>query len=162
MKWIPVTLVCVYLASLAVCDEPNRNNDPENDHQQRRCRIAELDPTMAGKEVTVRFSVARLQGVAQRGKIGQSPTFIIETEPDAQTENRLTVWIVGDLTNVLHRLQMAFLQENQLKAGVKIEATGTLGVHQMDSHSFSIDVGRWQDFRIIPADGNGLEEPIRI
>jgi hypothetical protein len=98
---------------------------------------------MGRMDVTVRFSVSRLQGVAQRGEEGQSPTFIIETEPDTQTENRLTVWIKGDLTNVLHRLQMAFLQENQLKAGVKIEATGKLSVHEMNSHDFSLDVDRW-------------------
>lgn len=153
MKWFSLTLVlCVCSASLGFCEEPGSVSQ-RGDEQQAALNIADLDASMDGKNVTVRITVAKLEGVAQLGKQGQSPTFIVETEPEAQTGNRLTVWIRGDLTNVLHHLQMAFLQENQLKSGTRIEVTGKLTVHTMDAQSFMIDVNRWQDFRILPTIG---------
>ena len=96
--------------------------------------------------------------VAQRWEPGQSPTFIIETEPGVGTENRLGVWIEGELTNILHRLLMGFLQENQLRNGTTILATGRLGVHTMDANCFFLEVSKWQNFRILPSDVDGQEE----
>ena len=109
-------------ASLGFGDEPTRSKGRDDDHRHGLL-IADLDTTLAGTDVTVRFTVAGLQGVAQRWEPGQSPTFIIETEPGVGTENRLGVWIEGELTNVLHRLLMGFLQENQFKKGTTILAT---------------------------------------
>ncbi len=74
-------------------------------------------------EMPRRRTVAGLQDVAQRRKPGTSPTFIIETEPGNGTENRRSVWVEGEPTNVLHRLQRGVLQENQLATGTTILAS---------------------------------------
>ena len=144
-------------ALVGFADEPLDNKDHDDD-RRRVLLIDDLDSTLVGTDVTVRFAVAGLQGVAQRLEPGQSPTFILETAPGIRTENRLSVWIKGELTNVLHHLQMGFLQENQLKEGTTILATGHLGVHTMDANLFLLDVSKWQDFRIVPSDAGGPEE----
>ena len=69
-----------------------------------------LNPKMDGKSVTVRFTVSGLYGISQLSVPGQSPSFGIHTD-----EKRLTVWIEGELANVLDRFQMRYLQSNQLQ-----------------------------------------------
>ncbi|MEQ1825523.1 MAG: hypothetical protein ABL921_06235 [Pirellula sp.] len=112
--------------------------------------IGELEPKLDKKEVTIKFTVAKLEGVAQLYKEGQAPTFVIETESDKQ-ENRLSVWIEGELANVLDRLEMGYLQDNQLKAGTTVVATGMIRVHTTDSHLFLFSITKWQNFRILPS-----------
>lgn len=147
-------VLCLCCVALATGDEPDVN---DGRGVEQGLRIADLSPALAGQELTVRFTVAGLQGVAQRGQPGQSPTFIIETKPETDTANRLVVWIEGELSDVLHRLQLAFLQQHALKSGAMIEATGRLRVYTRDGHSFSMDVDRWQDFRILPGDADEVQ-----
>jgi primosomal replication protein N len=112
--------------------------------------IADLQPKLDGKEVTIKFTVAALDGIAQLTKEGQALSFLIETESGTQ-ENRLSVWVEGELANVLENLQMSYLQENQLKVGTTIVATGVIRVHTMDSHLYFLSVTKWKNFRILPS-----------
>ncbi len=112
--------------------------------------IEELDSKHDGKEVTIKFTVARLQGVAQRQVDGQAPSFVIETDFGAQ-DNQLSVWIEGELANVLERLDMGFGQQHELRKGTTIVATGLVSIQAMDAHQFLISITRWQNFRILPS-----------
>jgi hypothetical protein len=112
--------------------------------------ISDLEPKLDGKDITIKFTVTGLDGIAQRVKVGQAPSFAIETD-SGKHENRLTVWIEGELANVLDRLQMGAFQENQLKVGTTIVATGALRVHKSDSHVFLFSVTQWKNFRILPS-----------
>lgn len=138
-------------------DEPVIKKGRDDDGR-KGLLIADLDATLDGRDVTVRFTVAELQGVAQRYEPGQSPTFVIKTKPETGTKGRLRVWVAGELTNVLHRLQMGFLQENQLETGTTILAKGRLAVHVKDPTYFTLEVNRWQTFRILPSNVDGQEE----
>ena len=110
--------------------------------------IGDLEPKLDGQEVTVKFTITALAGIAQRVKEGQAPSFAMETDQVKQ-KNVLSVWIEGELANVLDRLQMGYLQDNQLKAGTTVVATGKLSVHKVDSHLFFLSVTKWQDFRVL-------------
>lgn len=110
--------------------------------------IGDLQPKLDGKEVTIRFTITAVGGIAQLTKEGQAPSFAIKTD-SGKHENRLSVWIEGELANVLDRLQMSFLQENQLKVGTTIVATGVVHVHTMDSHLYFFSVTKWTNFRIL-------------
>jgi hypothetical protein len=111
--------------------------------------ISDLEPKLDSKEVTVKFTITGLDGIAQRAKEGQAPSFAIETDSGKQT-NVLSVWIEGELANVLDRLQMSYLQENQLKAGTTVIATGKLTVHKTDPHLYFLSITKWQGFRVLP------------
>ena len=139
-----VALLCVCLMSVSNAVEPQHGDAVQP------ISIADLDPKLDGKEATVKFTVTKLEGVAQLRVGGQAPTFVIETDFGKQ-ENRLSVWIEGELANVLDRLEMSFLQENQLKAGTTIVAKGMLRVHTMDSQLYLLSITKWQNFRILPS-----------
>lgn len=68
--------------------------------------IGDLEPKLDGKEITVKFSITGVDGIAQRVKEGQAPSFAIETE-SGKHKNQLSVWIEGELANVLDRMQMS-------------------------------------------------------
>lgn len=111
--------------------------------------IADLEPTLDGKEVTVKFTVTALEGISQLATEGQAPTFAIETEKGEQ-KNELSVWIEGELANVLNQLQLAAFQDNALKAGTVIVASGKLSKHKSIPNLYFLNVSKWQDFRILP------------
>ena len=60
--------------------------------------IAKLDPKLDRKEVTIRFSVSELGGVAQLSIPGKAPTFVIEATSEHERKD-LTVWIEGELAD---------------------------------------------------------------
>lgn len=78
--------------------------------------IAKLDPMLDRKEVTIEFSVSELGGVAQLSVPGKAPAFVIEATSEHE-EKDLTVWIEGELADVLDRLQLSYLGSNPLKKG---------------------------------------------
>jgi hypothetical protein len=112
--------------------------------------VGDLEPKLDGKEVTVKFTITGLDGIAQLTKEGQAPSFAIETD-SAKQKNMLSVWIEGELANVLDRLQMCAFQDNQLKAGTVICAMGKLTVHKTIPNQYFLNVNKWQGFRILPA-----------
>ncbi len=112
--------------------------------------ISDLEPKLDGKEVTVKFTIKGVLGITQLVKEGQAPSFQINTD-SGKHENRLSVWIEGELANVLDRLQMSQGQENQLKEGITIVATGKVSVHKFESHSYLVAVTKWKNFRILPS-----------
>lgn len=112
--------------------------------------VGDLDPNLDGKEVSIKFTITRLDGIAQLTKEGQAPSFAIETDSGKQ-KNVLDVWIEGELANVLDRLQMCAFQDNPLKAGTAISATGKLTVHKTIPNQYLFRVANWQSFRILPA-----------
>lgn len=112
--------------------------------------IGDLEPTLDGEDVTVKFTITELVGIAQRAKAGQAPTFAIETASGDQ-KNKLSVWIEGDLANVLDRLQMSAFQENALKANTEVIATGSLTAHKTIASHYLLTVNKWQNFRILPS-----------
>lgn len=112
--------------------------------------IADLEPKLDGEIVTIKFTVTELGGIAQLSKPGQSPWFAIETEKGSQN-NLLAVWIIDELANVLHRLQLAAYQENAIKPGTVIVATGKLTLHKTIPNQYFFNISRWQDFRILPS-----------
>jgi hypothetical protein len=118
--------------------------------EQTPLLLNELAPELDGDEVTVKFTVAGLDGVAQLSIPGQAPSFAIETEKGKQN-NQLSVWIEGELANVLDRLEMSAFQENSLKTGTVIVATGKLTAHRSNPDLYFLKINRWQDFRILPS-----------
>ena len=129
--------------SLAGADAVGRNDF------ERTLSVAELEPKLDGQEVTIKFTITGLDGIAQLTKEGQAPSFAIETESGEQ-KNKLSVWIEGELANVLDRLQMSAFQDNALKVGTVVVATGKLGVHQTIPNQYFLNVAKWQGFRILP------------
>lgn len=115
--------------------------------------VGDLEPKFDGKEVTVKFTISGLDGIAQLTKEGQAPSFAIETDSEKQ-KNMLSVWIGGELANVLDRLQMCAFQDNALKAGTVICATGKLSIHKSIPNQFFLDVNKWQGFRVLSATEN--------
>lgn len=111
--------------------------------------IGDLEPQLNGKEVTIKFTITGLDGIAQQAKEGQAPSFAIETDNGKQ-KNELSVCIEGELANVLDRLQMAAFQDNPLKAGTTIIATGKLAVHKTSPNQYLLKVTKWQGFRVLP------------
>jgi hypothetical protein len=112
--------------------------------------IGDLKPARDGEEVTVKFTIKALGGIAQRARVGQAPSFVIETVSGSQ-ENKLSVWIEGELANVLDRLQLGAFQENALKADTVAIATGKLTVHKTIANQYFLNANKWQGFRILPA-----------
>ena len=136
-------LVCVSLGCSKGTVVPPRQGDGP-----RPMRVDDLDPDLDGEELTVRFTVAKLDGVSQLLKEGQGPTFVIEAAP-GERGDRLTVWVEGELATVLDRLRMSFGQENEPKAGTTIVATGVLCF--FEPHRYTLSVTRWQNFRVLPS-----------
>ena len=112
--------------------------------------VGDLEPRYDGKEVTIKFTVTRLDGISQLAKEGQAPSFAIETDSGNQ-KNKLSVWIGGELANVLDRLQMSAFQDNALKAGTTISATGKLSVHKSIPNQYFLKVDKWEGFQILAA-----------
>lgn len=115
--------------------------------------IGDLNPTLDGKRVTVRFTVAQLEPVTQRHVPGQAPTFIIEPKSEHDKKS-LSVWIEGQLANVLDRLQMSVFQSNPIAQGTTIIASGELRIHRdkKDGELYLLYVKKWKAFRIVPPD----------
>lgn len=116
--------------------------------------IAKLDPKLDGKEVTVRLTVSELGGVAQLSIPGVAPIFVIEATSEHKGRD-LTVWIEGDLAEVLERLQLSFYGSNPISKGTIIVATGALtfspGTDNRKGHEwYTLKVDKWQNFRIVP------------
>lgn len=114
--------------------------------------IAKLEPTLDHKEVTIEFSVSELGGVSQLSIPGKAPTFVIEAMSEHEGKD-LTVWIEGELADVLDRLQLSYLGSNPMKKGTVIVATGTLtffpGAGERKGHEwYTLQVEKWQNFRI--------------
>lgn len=120
------------------------------DDTQEPLLIADLEPKLDGEIVTIKFTVTELGGIAQLSKPGEAPWFAIETEKGSQ-KNMLSVWIIEELANVLNRLQLAAFQENALKPGTVIVATGKLTVHKTIPNQYFFNISQWQDFRILPS-----------
>ena len=115
--------------------------------------IAKLEPKLDGEEVTVKFAVSELDGVAQLFIPGKAPSFVIEATSEHERKD-LTVWIKGELADVLDRLQLSFYGSNQLKKGTIIVATGSLafspGTGNRKGHEwYTLKVEKWQSFRIV-------------
>lgn len=149
MKYLLLWVVVTFLSCLSIASE--RDPTPVESPDTRPVGIADLVPTMDRREVSIRFTVDELSGVAGRFKPGQAPSFVIYTkrEHDATT---LSVWVEGELANVLDRLQMSCYQSNQFKKGTVIEATGVVRIHNDTSSGelYTIYVDKWQKFRILP------------
>jgi hypothetical protein len=145
-------LLCMTIALLSHREglTVEREDDSKNGSRPTLA-IADLNPKMVGKHVTVRFTVAKLGGIAERHVPGQAPSFAIETKSEHRTK-KLSVWVMGELANVLDRLQMSYLQTNQFKKGTIIVVTGKLGIHQnkKDGELYSLEIKKWQKFRIVP------------
>ncbi len=115
--------------------------------------IAQLDPKLDRQPVTVQFAVSSLEGVAQLSIEGQAPTFIIQATSD-HSKKDLSVWIEGELADVLDRLQLSYGSSNAVKKGTVIIATGPLsfapGTGARQGHEwYSLKVAKWQNFRIV-------------
>lgn len=145
MGYFMVALVCGWLGISSGSADP-----PPQQDVSRPLLIDDLEPKLDGKEVTLKFTITRLDGIAQRAKKRQAPSFAIETD-SGKHENRLSVWIEGELANVLDRLQMSYGQENPLKVGTTIVATGVVRVHKLDTHMYLFSVTQWENFRILPS-----------
>ena len=143
--YVVAALACNWLGISSGSDPP-----PPKGNATQPILIGDLKPQLDGREVTVRFTITKLDGIAQLAKEGQALSFAMETDGGKQ-ENVLSVWIEGELANVLDRLQMSYLQENQLKAGTTIIATGKLQVHKLDPHLYFLSVTKWHGFRVLPA-----------
>ena len=118
--------------------------------------IAKLDPMLDHKEITVRFTVSELGGVAQLSMPGKPPTFVIEALSGHERKD-LTVWIEGELADVLDRLQLSFSGSNPMAKGTIIVATGLLtfsaGEGERKGHEwYTLHVEKWQKFRIVEQD----------
>jgi hypothetical protein len=146
-------MILIALTCLAFCwarmafvqAEPGMHNE-----EQKPLLIADLEPKLDGEIVTIQFTVTELGGIAQLSKPGQAPWFAIETDKGTQ-KNLLAVWIIDELANVLDRLQLSAFQDNAIKPGTVIVATGKLTLHKTISNQYHFDVSRWQDFRILPS-----------
>jgi len=154
MKSLISCVGIVLLWSLSICaddsDRPPRAPAPS------AIAIAKLDPKLDHKEVTIKFTVSELGGVAQLSIPGTAPTFVIEAKSEHERKD-LTVWIEGELADVLDRLQLSFYGSNQLKKGTVIVATGSLafspGVGNRKGHEwYTLKVEKWQNFRIVQPD----------
>ncbi len=120
--------------------------------------ISQLNQNLDHKEVTIKFTVSKLGGVAQLDIPGKAPTFIIEATSEHESKD-LEVWIQGELADVLDRLQLSFGSSNQLKKGTIIVATGSLtflpGAGDRKGHEwYSLEVEKWQNFRIVAPKGD--------
>lgn len=152
MKHLWLYLVAGVLASASgiADDKP----DPAATKVHPPLATSELSPTLDGSKVTVQFTVTGLDGVAQFSKPGQAATFVIEARTEDDTTS-LTVWIEGELANVLDRLQMSYLQLNQIRKGTRIVATGKLDVSQDRTRGkshYTLTVNKWRNFRIVDPD----------
>ena len=154
MKSLTSYVSVALLWSLTVCADDSdcspRAPDPTP------IAIAKLDRMLDHKEVTIEFSVSELGGVAQLSIPGKAPTFVIEATSEHEGKD-LTVWIEGELADVLNRLQLSYFGSNPLKKGTIIVATGTLtfspGVGKRIGHEwYTLQVEKWQNFRIVQSD----------
>ncbi len=153
------------VAAILLNPQGSEDQDDDDKFESHPHAIADLDPQMDGKSVTVKFTVTGTGGIAQKYVPGQSPSFCIQTE-----EKRLRVWVEGELANVFDRLQMSYLQTNELKKGTTIVATGKLimqaergldiGVLDKDGkptewirekgrEKFTLYLKEWKEFRIV-------------
>lgn len=154
MKSLSSCVGIVLLWSLSMCaDDTDR---PPSAPAPVPITIAKLDPKLDHKEVTIRFAVKELGGVAQLSVPGKAPTFVIEAISEHERKD-LTVWIEGELADVLDRLQLSFCGSNQLKKGTIIVATGSLafspGAGKRKGHEwYTLKVEKWQNFRIVQPD----------
>ncbi len=144
----------VLLSSLAICSADT--DPPPKAPAPSPIAIAKLDPSLDRKEATITFSVSELGGVAQLYIPGKASTFVIEATSEHETKD-LTVWIEGELADVLDRLQLSFGGSNQLKKGTVIVATGSLsfspGAGDRKGHEwYTLKVDKWQNFRIVQPD----------
>lgn len=147
-RTIYVVLVGLVFCSLGMSGQTAAQKQ-ELQESPQTLLIADLEPKLDGQDVTIQFTVTGLEGIAQLAKEGQAPTFAIETEKGKQ-KNELSVWIEGELANVLNRLQLAAFQDNALKAGTVIVASGKLSKHKSIPNLYFLNVSKWQDFRILP------------
>lgn len=118
--------------------------------------IAELEPQLHQREVTIKFTVSKLEGVSQLAIPGKAPTFIIEAESDDEKKD-LSLWIEGELADVLDRLQLSNSGTDPIQKGTIIVATGSLefspGAGDRVGHEwYSLTVEKWQNFRIVAPD----------
>lgn len=148
MKTLLMTLAIASTVVLHAAAE--EKSDPPPAGEPTPISIANLDPKLADKQVTVKFTVSGLDGIAQLLKPGETPWFAIETKSE-QEKKSLTVWIESELANVLDRLQMSYLQPHQLQPGAVIVATGKLRVSQDRERGdfYTLHVNAWQKFRIV-------------
>ena len=146
----------VLLWSLSICADDN--DRPPNAPNPPPIAVAKLDPKLDHKDVTIKFAVSELGGVAQLSIPGKAPVFVIEATSEHKGKD-LTVWIEGELADVLDRLQLSFCGSNQLKKGTIIVATGSLafspGAGNRNGHEwYTLKVEKWQNFRILRPDQN--------
>ena len=149
-----ISCVVIFLWSVSVC--ANESDHPPVAAVPSPIAIAKLDPKMDRKEVTVKFTVSELGGVAQLAVDGKAPTFVIEAASEHEKKD-LTVWIEGELADVLERLQLSYGGANPLKKGTILVATGTLafsaGAGDRKGHQwYALHVGQWKNFRIVRPD----------
>lgn len=154
MKSLISCLGIALLSSLIVLADDN--DRPVTALDPSPIEIATLDPMLDHKEITVRFTVSELGGVAQLSIPGKAPTFVIEALSGHQRKD-LTVWIEGELADVLDRLQLSFSGSNPLTKGTIIVATGLLtfsaGEGERKGHEwYTLHVEKWQKFRIVEQD----------
>ncbi len=114
--------------------------------------IAKLDPKLDRQEVTVQVAVS-IWKVLHSFPSKKAPNFIIQATSDHPKKD-LSVWIEGELANVLDRLQLSYGSSNPIKKGTVIVATGTLsfapGTGTRQGHEwYSLNVAKWQNFRIV-------------
>ena len=101
--FVLIAVVCSWLGISSGSDAP-----PPQSAATQPIQIGDLKPQLDSQEVTVKFTITGLDGISQRAKQGQAPSFAMETDGGKQ-KNVLSVWIEGELANVLDRLQMSYL-----------------------------------------------------
>lgn len=144
--YVIVAMVCVWLGiSNGLADPPPQQG------AFRPISINDLEPKLDGNEVAIKFTITGVDGITQRVNEEQAPSFVIEAD-SGKHKNRLSVWVEGELANVLDRLQMSAFQENQLKVGTTVVAAGQVRVDKLDSHVYLLSVTKWKNFRILPSE----------
>lgn len=142
-------------ALLAIVTSCRKEEDMQRvDAKPPPISISELSPLLDQKEVTIKFSVSELGGVSQLSIPEQAPTFLIEATSENPAKD-LTVWVEGELANVLDRLEMSFGGSYPLKKGTVLETTGTLtfspGKGDRIGHEwYALHIDKWQKFRVVP------------
>jgi hypothetical protein len=151
MKRLIMCMGFVLLSSLASCS--GDDDRAQNAQDPLPIDVTKLDPKLDHQEVTIKFSVSKLGGIAQLYIPGKAPTFVIEANSDHKSKD-LRVWVEGEFADVLDRLQLSHYGSNPIDKGTLIVATGLLtyspGVGDRMGHEwYDLNVDKWQNFRIV-------------
>lgn len=106
MKSVICCVGIVLLWCLSICADDS-DRPPTSAPARSPIAVEDLDPKLDHNEVSIKFAISELGGVAQLSIPGKAPTFVIEAISKHEKKD-LTVWIEGELADVLDRLQLSF------------------------------------------------------